>query len=81
MTPPVKLLEFYTGAENRGYLADPSEVAKAKLTLAQKYGYTLSSEQLDGDNEAEWKTGSSFINVGYLGMEGLNKRTGCYYQQ
>ena len=48
------MLEFYTGAENRGYLADPSEVAKAKLTLAQKYGYTLSSEQLDGDNEAEW---------------------------
>lgn len=53
LTPPVKLLEFYTGAENRGYLADPSEVAKAKLTLAQKYGYTLSSEQLDGDNEVK----------------------------
>jgi len=53
LSPPAKLLEFYTGAENRGYLADPAEVAKARLTLAQKYGYTLTSEQLEDTGEVK----------------------------
>ena len=54
MTPPAKLIEFYSGAENRGYLADPADVGRAKLSLAQKYGYSLSEEQLAG-GEAERK--------------------------
>jgi len=53
LSPPAKLLEFYTGAENRGYLADPVEVAKARLTLAQKYGYSLTSEQLEDAGEVK----------------------------
>ena len=50
LTPPVQLLEFYSGACNRGYLADPSEVVKEKVSLAQKYGYSLSEEQLNDVN-------------------------------
>ena len=29
-------------AKNRGYLADPKEVAEERLILSQKYGYELS---------------------------------------
>ncbi|GAA55124.1 39S ribosomal protein L15 mitochondrial [Clonorchis sinensis] len=32
---------YYANAENRGYLADPEELAAARLWLAQKYGYSL----------------------------------------
>ena len=45
------MLEFYTGAANRGYLADPAEVVRAKVSLAQKYGYTLTDEQLNDVSE------------------------------
>ena len=48
LSPPAKLLEFYSGAANRGYLADPAEVAREKVTLAQKYGYSLAPDQLEG---------------------------------
>lgn len=47
LTPPGNLLEFYSGARNRGYLADPAEVARERVALAQKYGYSLSEEQLE----------------------------------
>merc|ERR1711936_639592 len=47
LTPPGNLLEFYSGAKNRGYLADPAEVAHQRLALAQKYGYSLTEEQLE----------------------------------
>ena len=29
--PPKKLMEYYTNVENRGYLADPVELEKARL--------------------------------------------------
>lgn len=41
MLPPEDLVRYYTDANNRGYLADPSKVAEARLELAKKYGYTL----------------------------------------
>lgn len=41
MLPPQDAVEYYTSAKNRGYLADPAEVARERLVLAQKYGYEL----------------------------------------
>ena len=47
LAPPGNMLEFYSGAKNRGYLADPAEVARERLALADKYGYTLTEEQME----------------------------------
>jgi len=47
LAPPADLMEFYTSASNRGYLADPREVAAERLALAQKYGYELNDEEQD----------------------------------
>lgn len=41
MIPPPDAIEYYTNPETRGYLADPEEVSKARIKLAQKYGYVL----------------------------------------
>ncbi|CAG9784345.1 unnamed protein product [Diatraea saccharalis] len=41
MIPPPDAIEYYTSAENRGYLADPDQISEARLKLAQKYGYKL----------------------------------------
>lgn len=41
MLPPPDAIEYYTNAKNRGYLADPQEIAKERVILSQKYGYTL----------------------------------------
>ena len=40
-------MEFYVTAKNRGYLADPTEVAEERLLLSQKYGYELMEHQDD----------------------------------
>jgi len=47
LTPPGNIMEFYVTAKNRGYLADPKEVAEERLVLSQKYGYEL----VDNDDE------------------------------
>ncbi|XP_057680606.1 large ribosomal subunit protein uL15m [Corythoichthys intestinalis] len=39
--PGENLLPYYTDPDNRGYLAHPDDVARSRLALAQKYGYTL----------------------------------------
>ena len=39
--PPADCIAFYSGAENRGYLADPRQVAQERSKLAQKYGYEV----------------------------------------
>ena len=39
MAPPQDCVGFYTSAENRGYLADPRDVAEHRAVLGQKYGY------------------------------------------
>lgn len=49
--PPQDAIEYYTEAKNRGYLADPEEVSKHRLVLAQKYGYEL--PKIEEDPEAE----------------------------
>ncbi|KAF6019873.1 MRPL15 [Bugula neritina] len=40
-TPTVDVLEYYSGARGRGYLADTSEIEKDKIEMAQKYGYSI----------------------------------------
>ena len=42
MHPPADCIRFYSGAENRGYLADPRLIAEERIKLAQKYGYEVS---------------------------------------
>ncbi|XP_026727279.1 39S ribosomal protein L15, mitochondrial [Trichoplusia ni] len=49
MIPPSDLIEYYTSAKSRGYLADPEEISKERLKLAQKYGYTLPDIEKDSD--------------------------------
>lgn len=41
MLPGESMVPYYTGAENRGYLADPEQIQQARLELAKKYGYVL----------------------------------------
>lgn len=41
MLPGEAMVPYYTDAENRGYLADPEDIRRARLALAQKYGYVL----------------------------------------
>lgn len=41
MLPGEDMVQYYTNAENRGYLADPEKIQQARLALAQKYGYIL----------------------------------------
>lgn len=41
LTPPPDAIDYYTDAKNRGYLADPEEIARERCILAQKYGYDL----------------------------------------
>ncbi|XP_066269509.1 large ribosomal subunit protein uL15m-like [Branchiostoma lanceolatum] len=45
--PPEDLVEYYTSAEYRGYLSDPQEIQKARLALADKYGYKLPDLSLE----------------------------------
>ncbi|XP_059060422.1 large ribosomal subunit protein uL15m [Achroia grisella] len=49
MIPPPDVIEYYTKAENRGYLADPEEISNERLKLAQKYGYQLLNLESDPD--------------------------------
>ncbi|XP_066575844.1 large ribosomal subunit protein uL15m [Amia ocellicauda] len=41
MFPGEVLVPYYRDASNRGYLADPGQIQKARLELARKYGYVL----------------------------------------
>jgi large subunit ribosomal protein L15 len=45
--PPPDMVEYYTDAKNRGYLANPEDIAKERFLLAQKYGYTLNDIKND----------------------------------
>lgn len=51
MMPPTDCLEYYMSAATRGYLADPEEISKERLALAQKYGYELPKIEEDPDYE------------------------------
>lgn len=43
--PPQDAIGYYTDPCARGYLADPEQIARHRLTLAQKYGYQLPDVQ------------------------------------
>lgn len=45
--PSQEVLEYYSTAKNRGYLADPEEIQKSRVELAQKYGYVLPDLSVD----------------------------------
>ncbi|KAJ2953694.1 hypothetical protein O0L34_g1311 [Tuta absoluta] len=47
MIPPPDAIAYYTDPVNRGYLADPDQVSKERLKLAQKYGYQLPELEKD----------------------------------
>ncbi|XP_063701243.1 large ribosomal subunit protein uL15m [Culicoides brevitarsis] len=51
MIPPRNAVDYYTDPKNRGYLADPDEISKHRLVLAQKYGYELPKIEEDPDYE------------------------------
>lgn len=51
LPPPEDAILFYTGASNRGYLANPEEISWERLVLAQKYGYKLPKIEDDPDYE------------------------------
>ena len=46
-TPPLNAIEFYTSAQNRGYLANPEQIRNERFKLAQKYGYQLNDYSKD----------------------------------
>lgn len=41
LLPTPDCIEYYTNPKNRGYLADPEQIAIERMKLAQKYGYDL----------------------------------------
>ncbi|XP_034826750.1 large ribosomal subunit protein uL15m [Maniola hyperantus] len=47
MIPPPDIIEYYTSAETRGYLADPEKISQERLRLSQKYGYELPKLESD----------------------------------
>jgi len=51
--PPQDAVAYYINPKNRGYLADPLDVAKARLETAQKFGYRL--PDLNAENDAEFR--------------------------
>ncbi|XP_076754946.1 mitochondrial ribosomal protein L15 [Xylocopa sonorina] len=51
LLPPTDCLEYYMSAATRGYLANPEEISKERLVLAQKYGYELPKIEEDPSYE------------------------------
>ncbi|XP_027201935.1 mitochondrial ribosomal protein L15 [Dermatophagoides pteronyssinus] len=45
--PTEDAFEYYSNPKNRGYLADPKDIEKERLLLAQKYGYELKNSNDD----------------------------------
>lgn len=56
MLPPQDAVDYYSDARNRGYLADPEEISKERLVLAQKYGYELPKIEDDPNYEMLMET-------------------------
>jgi len=45
--PSMDVIEYYSDAKNRGYLADPELIRQARIELAQKMGYNLADPSQD----------------------------------
>lgn len=41
MLPPENIIEYYSDPQFRGYLANPTEVSRARVELSQKFGHIL----------------------------------------
>uniref|UniRef100_T1GLP2 Large ribosomal subunit protein uL15m n=1 Tax=Megaselia scalaris TaxID=36166 RepID=T1GLP2_MEGSC len=67
MLPPQDAVEYYSSAKNRGYLADPEEISKERLILAQKYGYEL--PKIENDPAYEMLTSAKDPRQIFLGLE------------
>ncbi|ALC45104.1 mRpL15 [Drosophila busckii] len=67
MLPPQDAIEYYTDAKNRGYLANPEEISKERLVLAQKYGYEL--PKIEEDASYEMLTAAKDARQLFLGLE------------
>jgi large subunit ribosomal protein L15 len=48
--PPEDAVPYYIDPKNRGYLADPKDIAQARLELSQKYGYRLPDLMSENDS-------------------------------
>ncbi|XP_037933927.1 39S ribosomal protein L15, mitochondrial [Teleopsis dalmanni] len=67
MMPPQDAVEYYTSAKNRGYLADPEEISKERLVLAQKYGYEL--PRIEDDPAYDMLTSTKDARQIFYGLE------------
>lgn len=67
LLPPQDAIAYYTSAENRGYLADPEEISKHRLVLAQKYGYEL--PKIEEDQDYKMLTTFKDARQIFLGLE------------
>jgi large subunit ribosomal protein L15 len=67
MIPPQDAIEYYTNAKNRGYLADPEEISRERLVLAQKYGYEL--PKIENDPQYEMLTSVKDPRQIFYGLE------------
>jgi len=50
--PPADAVAYYTDARNRGYLADPDQIAEERFKLSQKYGYPFIDLKKDNADSA-----------------------------
>lgn len=55
LLPPQDCVEFYSNPVNRGYLADPRQIAQERQVLGQKYGYDPFTSE-DGDDLEDYLT-------------------------
>jgi large subunit ribosomal protein L15 len=67
MIPPQDAIAYYSSAKNRGYLADPEEISKERLVLAQKYGYQL--PKIEDDPDYEMLTAQKDPRQVFFGLE------------
>lgn len=67
LLPPQDAVDYYTSAKNRGYLADPDEISKERLVLAQKYGYEL--PKIEDDPKYELLTRTKDPRQVFFGLE------------
>ncbi|XP_077410606.1 large ribosomal subunit protein uL15m [Vanacampus margaritifer] len=66
MLPGEDLLPYYVDPDNRGYLANPEHVQRARLALALKYGYTL--PDLSRDERYEMLTARKHTRQIFFGL-------------
>uniref|UniRef100_A0A1I8H6J8 Large ribosomal subunit protein uL15m n=2 Tax=Macrostomum lignano TaxID=282301 RepID=A0A1I8H6J8_9PLAT len=61
--PPVSAIDYYSSAESRGYLANPADIDRCRDELAQKYGYSLSTDSIKHEDQ-QWEKSPRQIFAG-----------------